>query len=303
MTPAAVPAGARGRAAGRHRAPGYEPVCAAGHSRSDRHSRSQVSRQDRPRPPSRRRRRHALRGDESDAWTCSATTAASCRAPRTRARCRRRGRASFAGSSDRYSDAQLYALAQFIYSMTPPPNPNPFDARAKRGQAVFNASGCARCHTPPLYTANKLVPADGFTPPADHCQRYDILNARVGTDPDADDDDETRHGLLQDPVAQGRVVSRTVRTQRLGGHARRLVRSRRGCGTTTCRPASIGFGVKTRAVKGHPFGLNLSAADRAALSRSSRRCKNRIALLSIHAIERAAIRCGDSSAVVGCVTC
>ena len=67
--------------------------------------------------------------------------------------------------------------------MTPPANPNPFDARARRGQEVFAASGCARCHTPPLYTANKLVPADGFTPPADHYKRYDILDVRVGTDP------------------------------------------------------------------------------------------------------------------------
>ena len=31
--------------------------------------------------------------------------------------------------------------------------------------------------------SNKLVPAEGFTPPADHYKRYDILDARVGTDP------------------------------------------------------------------------------------------------------------------------
>ena len=41
------------------------------------------------------------------------------------------GKGFFAGSVSRYSDAQLYALAQFIYSMTPPPNPNPFDDRAR----------------------------------------------------------------------------------------------------------------------------------------------------------------------------
>lgn len=48
---------------------------------------------------------------------------------------------------------------------------------------MFTASGCARCHTPPLYTANKLVPAPGFTPPTDHLTKYDILNERVATDP------------------------------------------------------------------------------------------------------------------------
>jgi mono/diheme cytochrome c family protein len=93
------------------------------------------------------------------------------------------GKGEFNGAGDRYSDAQLFALAQFIYSLAPPPNPNPRDARAARGEAVFAASGCARCHTPPLYTANKLVPAEGFTPPPDHLAKYDVLDVRVGTDP------------------------------------------------------------------------------------------------------------------------
>ena len=34
----------------------------------------------------------------------------------------------------RYSDEQLYALALYIESLTPPPNPNQFDDRARRGQ-------------------------------------------------------------------------------------------------------------------------------------------------------------------------
>jgi cytochrome c553 len=59
---------------------------------------------------------------------------------------------------DRYSDEQLYALALYLYSRQSPPNPNSFDARAKRGQEVFRAQGCGNCHTPPLYTNNKLTP-------------------------------------------------------------------------------------------------------------------------------------------------
>ncbi|HYB94771.1 MAG TPA: hypothetical protein VEC39_07345, partial [Vicinamibacterales bacterium] len=168
------------------------------------------------------------------------------------------GKASFSGAGDRYSDPQLYALAQFIYSLTPPPNPHPFDERAKRGERVFNASGCARCHTPPLYTANKLVPADGFTPPADHYQRFDILDARVGTDPTLTMSTRRGTGYYKIPSLKG-VWYRgpfehngSVATLEDWFNPARLEADYVPTGW-------IGPGVKTRAVKGHPFGLNLSA--------------------------------------------
>ena len=82
----------------------------------------------------------------------------------------------------RYSDEQLYALALYVYALQPPPNPNQFDALAQRGQKVFQREGCAGCHTPPLYTNNKLTPAEGFTVPEDHPNKYDILPISVGTD-------------------------------------------------------------------------------------------------------------------------
>ena len=63
----------------------------------------------------------------------------------------------------RYFDEQLYALAQFLYSLRPPANPNRFDTLAERGKQVFEREECGRCHTPPLYTSNKLIPVDGFT--------------------------------------------------------------------------------------------------------------------------------------------
>jgi hypothetical protein len=84
----------------------------------------------------------------------------------------------------RYSDDQLCALALYVYSLKPPENPNQVDAAAARGQKVFENEGCAGCHTPPLYTNNKLTPADGFTVPPDHMTKYDILAVRVGTDAD-----------------------------------------------------------------------------------------------------------------------
>ena len=174
------------------------------------------------------------------------------------------GKSGFSGSRDRYSDAQLYALGQFIYSLTPPQNPNRFDDRARRGQAVFTASGCARCHTPPLYTANQLVPADGFTPPADHYQRFDILDARVGTDPALTMTTRRGTGYYKIPSLKG-VWYRgpfehngSVATLEDWFDPRRLRDDYVPTGF-------VGFGVKTRAVKGHPYGLQLRADDRAAL--------------------------------------
>ena len=83
----------------------------------------------------------------------------------------------------RYSDEQLYALALYLYSLRPPSNPNPFDETAAAGKKIFAREQCGSCHTAPLYTNNKLVPVDGFTPPVDHKRRYAIAEKRVGTDP------------------------------------------------------------------------------------------------------------------------
>ena len=83
----------------------------------------------------------------------------------------------------RYSDEQLYALALYIYSLQSPSNPNQFDGLAQRGQKVFERVGCVRCHAPPLYTNNKLTPANGFKIPENHLKKYNILPISVGTDP------------------------------------------------------------------------------------------------------------------------
>src|SRR5207244_1202969 len=85
---------------------------------------------------------------------------------------------------DRYSDEQLYALARYLYSLSPPPNPNKLDSSAQRGREIFARKGCEGCHTPPLYTSNKLTPATGFTVPGEHRQRYGIIERSVGTDPE-----------------------------------------------------------------------------------------------------------------------
>jgi hypothetical protein len=164
----------------------------------------------------------------------------------------------------RYSDEQLYALALYLYSLKPPANPNKFDAAAARGQKVFNREGCAVCHTPPLYTNNKLTPVDGFYVPPEHLKKYDILPFSVGSDPALALKTRRGTGYYKVPSLKGVWYrsplehSGSVATLEDWFDPRRL---RDDYAPTGFR----GAGVKTRAVKGHAYGLNLSAADRRAL--------------------------------------
>jgi mono/diheme cytochrome c family protein len=167
-------------------------------------------------------------------------------------------------AESRYSDAQLYALSLFIYSLTPPRNPNAFDATAARGKAVFDRAGCATCHTPPLYTNNKLTPALGFTVPAAHLETYDVMRVSVGTDPRLTLQTRRGTGYYKVPSLRG-VWYRgpfghngSVATLEDWFDARRLNDDYLATGFR-------GAGVTTRAVKGHAFGLNLPPEDRAAL--------------------------------------
>ncbi len=161
----------------------------------------------------------------------------------------------------RYSDEQLYALALYLYSLKPPANPNKFDATAVRGQKVFKREGCAVCHTPPFYTNNKLTPVDGFKVPADHLKKYDILPLSVGTDPALAL--KTRRGTGYYKVPSLKGVWYRAPLEHNGSVATLedwfdLRRLKDDYAPTGFR----GAGVKTRAVKGHAFGLNLTAADR-----------------------------------------
>jgi Di-haem oxidoreductase, putative peroxidase len=164
----------------------------------------------------------------------------------------------------RYSDDQLYAMAMYIYSLKPPPNPNRFDALARRGQKVFQREGCATCHTPPLYTNNKLIPVDGFKAPEDHRKKYDILPLTVGVDPSLALRTRRGTGYYKIPSLKG-VWYRgplehngSLATLEDWFDPRRL----RDDYTPT---GWKGYGVKTRAVKGHEFGMKLSADDKRAL--------------------------------------
>ncbi len=83
----------------------------------------------------------------------------------------------------RYSDAQLFALVQYLYASAPPPNPNRQSTLTRSGEQIFQREKCATCHPAPIYSNNKLVMAPGFVMPADHPARADVLRVSIGTDP------------------------------------------------------------------------------------------------------------------------
>jgi hypothetical protein len=164
----------------------------------------------------------------------------------------------------RYSDEQLYALALYIYSLNAPKNPNPFDALAARGQQVFERERCLSCHTPPLYTNNKLTPALGFSPPAGDIATFDVLNVSVGTDPVLATKTRRGTGYYKVPSLKGLWYrgplehNGSVATLEDWFDPNRLREDYVPTGFK-------GYGVKTRAVKGHQFGLQLSAEEKQAL--------------------------------------
>ena len=168
------------------------------------------------------------------------------------------------GPTARYSDEQLYALALYLYSLQPPANPNPVDAMARQGKRVFEREGCAECHTPPLYTNNKLIPVDGFEPPTEARKLLDVLDRRVGTDP--------RYAL------QTLKGTGYYKVPSLKGVWYRGPLEHHGSVATLedwFDPARVrddyvptgykGFDVSTRLVPGHRFGLQLTAEERKAL--------------------------------------
>jgi mono/diheme cytochrome c family protein len=167
-------------------------------------------------------------------------------------------------SGERYSDEQLYALARYLYSLKPPPNPNKSDAVAARGKKVFDSEGCAGCHTPPLYTNNKLTVAAGFEPPENHAGEYDILQVSVGTDPNLALKTRRGTGYYKVPSLKGVWYrgpfehSGSVMTLEDWFDPRRL--------RDDYVPTGFkGIGMRTRPVKGHEFGLRLSAEDKRTL--------------------------------------
>ncbi len=164
----------------------------------------------------------------------------------------------------RWPDELLFALAQYIYSLEPPPNPNHSGELSERGRAVFAGAGCGGCHTPPLYTNNQLTLAAGYSPPAEHPLHADIMPLSVGTDPSLALKTRKGTGLYKVPALKG------VWYRGLYGHDGAVASLEEWLSAARLRDDYVptgfkGAGVKSRAIKGHEFGLALPAGEKAAL--------------------------------------
>ena len=164
----------------------------------------------------------------------------------------------------RLSDEALYALAMYIYSLKPPPNPNPRDERANAGEQIFARERCGRCHTPPLYTNNRLTLAPGFTPPHDTPATLDVMEVSVGTDPGLALATRKGTGYYKVPSLKGVWYRAHYLHDGSVAHLEELFDPDR------LKPFHVpgGWmppGEKTHAIKGHEFGLKLTPAERAEL--------------------------------------
>ena len=166
-----------------------------------------------------------------------------------------------AQAGTRYSDEQLYALAMYLYSLKPPPNPNPFDDGARRGQQVFQRQGCANCHTPPLYTNNSLTPALGFTVPEDLRTSDAIMKVSVGSDPTLATATRRGTGFYKVPSLRG------VWYRNAFGHNGQADTLEEWFDPARLRDDYVprGFHLGPGPIKGHQFGLNLSPVDKQSL--------------------------------------
>jgi hypothetical protein len=164
----------------------------------------------------------------------------------------------------RFPDEVLFALAQYVFALEPPENPNPNDDRAKAGRRIFQRESCGTCHTPPLYTNNMLTLAAGYTPPNNHPLRADIMRTPVGTDSNLALKTRKGTGLYKVPSLKG------VWYRGGFGHDGSVTTLEEWFDPARLRDDFVpsgfkGYEVTHRAVSGHSFGLKLTPEDRAAL--------------------------------------
>jgi hypothetical protein len=165
---------------------------------------------------------------------------------------------------ERMSDAQLYALANYLYALQPPPNPNRPSKLSARGALVFRNEGCGRCHTAPLYTNNSLTLAKGFDPTPEQASILAVTRFSVGTDPTLALRTRKGTGYYKIPSLKG------VWYRGPFEHNGSVATLEDWFDPARLREDYVPTGFKgsdlnTRAVKGHEFGLRISPADKAAL--------------------------------------
>ena len=161
----------------------------------------------------------------------------------------------------RYSDEQLYALTLYLYSLKPPSNPNPVNEEARRGQRIFQQQGCAGCYIPLLYTNNRLTPAAGFQVPEELRKTDQILDISVGADPTLAMRTRRGTGFYKVPSLRG------VWYRNAFGHMGQAETLEEWFDPARLQPDYVpqGFHLAPGPIKGHEFGLKLSAKDKGAL--------------------------------------
>ena len=129
---------------------------------------------------------------------------------------------------------------------------------------MFASEGCPTCHTPPLYTNNKLTLAQGFTPPKDKPALLDVLPISVGTDPGLALATRKGTGYYKVPSLKGvwyrghYLHDGPVASLEEMFDPDRLKMTHVPGGWS---PPSVG----AHAIKGHEFGLTLKPAEREQL--------------------------------------
>ena len=120
------------------------------------------------------------------------------------------------------------------------------------------------CHTPPLYTNNRLTLASGFAVPANAPASLEILPVSVGTDPNLALFTRKGTGYYKIPSLKG------VWYRGRYLHDGSLASLEEMFDPSRLRDSHLPggwrpLGTKTRAVKGHEFGLGLTPAERSQL--------------------------------------
>jgi CxxC motif-containing protein (DUF1111 family) len=164
----------------------------------------------------------------------------------------------------RRSDEALYALSLYLQSLKPPPNPNPASEDSRVGQKIFHREGCSGCHVPPLYTNNKLTLAEGFQSPKERPSSLDVLPVSVGTDPGLAMQTRKGTGYYKVPSLRGVWYRGHYLHDGSLSSLEEMFNPERLKDTHVPGGYSPP-GVKNRAIKGHKFGLNLDARERAQL--------------------------------------
>lgn len=167
--------------------------------------------------------------------------------------------------SFRYAEEVLYAIGMYVMSLEPPKNPKPAPREIlDRGEQVFSRERCGQCHRPPNYTTGGLTLAAGFQLPTNHPNRSDVINRSAETDPGLALKTRKGTGFYKIPSLRGvwyrpRLMhdgALTTLEEMFDPARHRPDYEPRGWSP---------YGMDKRAIPGHPFGLDLSAADKQAL--------------------------------------